>query len=63
MGMDFIRGLRDVEDDVVPPKYDVAARKFDVDPPKYDMACHISRVRGNFSLFIWMSRTSYGRPM
>ena len=48
MGMDFIRGLRDVEDDVVLPKYDMAAGKSDVDPPKYDMACYFSRVLGDF---------------
>ena len=63
MGMDFIRGLGDVEDDVVPPKSDMAAGKSDVDPPKYDVACHVSRVRGNFSLFIWTSQTSFGPPM
>ena len=63
MGMDFIRGLRDVEDDVVPLESDVAAGKSDVDPPKHDVAYLVSRVRGNFSLFICTSRTSFGRPL
>ena len=63
MGMDFIRGLRDVEDDVVPLESDVAAGKFDVDLPKHDVACFVSKVRGDFPLFICTSRTSFGRPL
>ena len=63
MGMDFIRQLHDVEDDVVSPQFDMAAGKSDVDPPKHDVACHISKVWGDFSLFICMSRTSFGRPL
>ena len=48
MGMDFIRGLCDVEDDVVPPNSDVGAGKSDVDPPKHDVAYLVSKVRGDF---------------
>ena len=52
-----------MEDDVVPPEFDVAARKSDVDPLKHDVACLISKVWGDFSLFICTSRTSFGRPL
>jgi len=44
VGMDVSRPLGEVEDDVVPQKYDVVERKSDVDPPKDDVACPVSRV-------------------
>ncbi len=59
MATNFILSNGDVEDDVVPPNFDVTAQKSDVDPGKNDVACHVSRVLGGFHLknmFRWTSR-------